>query len=167
MSFDQDSAPFGDFPSPPTPLPVRPASPPPPAISPLMLQHLRATKPWVRLMSILGFIYSGLMVLLAFVSLIAGILGGREGILLALVGFLYFAVAMLYIYPSICLFRYADSIARVLQGGGPGALESALGHQKSFWKFVGIFMLIGLALAVITIPIVIIFGIAAASFLGG
>jgi hypothetical protein len=105
---------------------------------------LAQTRPWVRLMSILTFIALGLSGLGFLVMLAVGRgLGGRMGAtslipLLIVLGF--------YIPPAIFLWRYADAIRRLQEGGGMPALEEALSNQKSFWKYVGIFAVVMLCL---------------------
>ena len=50
--------------------------------------------------------------------------------------------AMIYIAPAIFLWSYANRIGVFVSEGTTGALASALQAQKSFWKFVGVCMLV-------------------------
>lgn len=137
--------------------------------TPLMVQHLSDTKPWVRLLAVLLFVSAALMALVgggsalvmsigstvseseSFVELFAGIA----------LGVIYFIMAIVYIPPALYLHRYANSIEVVKGGGGAKAIETALGHQRSFWRFVGILALIGIVfgvlgvLAAVIIPAVV------------
>lgn len=138
------------------PTTVRPGMAPPPrdAVTPAMLEALRKTKPWVRFLSILGFLGSAVMVLvgigLAIFGMVAG--GGSTDspmgpIAMAGLGLVYVLLALLYIIPSRYLFRYASAIKRALDSPSKTQpIEEALGYQKSFWKFCGILMLIMLLL---------------------
>jgi len=65
-------------------------------------------------------------------------------------------VFLLYLIPAYFLFKYSSAIGSLLRGGGVSALESALGYQKSFWKFSGVMTLIGLILAVLGIAAAIL-----------
>ncbi len=133
-------------------------SPNPPnsfTITESMLRSLRQTKPWARLLSILGFISIGFMVINGVISMIAfsklgpdkspalpmGLIGSAGNLLLGL----------LYFFPSLFLFKYASSIGRLLDGGGASEMEKTLSNQKSFWKFVGILTIITIVLALIGI----------------
>lgn len=151
---------------PPSEPSVPPAPPQPPRdlVTAAMIESLRQTKPWVRFLSILGFIASALMVLIAIVIVIVGVVASQqakagEGALLIGMGLLYLVLAVLYIFPSRFLFRYAGAIDEALASRyKSGAVERALQHQKSFWKFVGIMTLVMMVvyvpgvLAAIAIP---------------
>lgn len=110
-------------------------------VTPLMIEHLRATKPWVRFMSIMMFILSGLIFLggLAMMFMPTGSSGFGLG---PLVGIIYFVMGGLYLVPAFFLHQFASSINDFLNGGGDSAMENALGSQKSFWRFVGILTLV-------------------------
>ena len=135
------------------------------AITPNILKYLRQTRPWVFLLSILGFLFSGLMVLfcigMGIFFLVSGAgadvpISGFEGIGGIALVIIYGAMGFIYLPPTIYLFRFARAISRVIAGGGSEALETALKHQKSFWKFFGLLFLsimvlnfIGIVLAIL------------------
>jgi len=105
---------------------------------------LSQTKPWVRFISVMMFIGSAFMVLGGIAMMIGGAAGlGGAG---AFLGIVYIVMALLYIVPAVFLWSYADRIGRFLQQKSPGTLASALESQKSFWKFMGILMLIVLCI---------------------
>ncbi|HYH45230.1 MAG TPA: DUF5362 family protein [Thermoanaerobaculia bacterium] len=111
-------------------------------VSSLVLEHLKNTKPWVRLLSVLGFIGAGLMLILGVVVIAGGTMVqsmlGDTGVPLAALGVIYLAAAFLYIAPSMYLWRYGKAIGVLLDSPRVRNLEEALGHQKSFWRFAGI-----------------------------
>src|SRR5690348_11359046 len=111
-----------------------------------MLDALRATRPWVKFLSILGFVLCALMALagLAFV----GGAGAKEGPMASFgpaIGVFYLLFVLLYFFPCLYLLRYANAIARI-PAEGQRAMEEALVKQKSFWKFVGILTAVVLVL---------------------
>lgn len=116
-----------------------------------MLEALRATRPWVKFLSILGFILCALMALagLAFV----GGAGSKAGPMAAFgpaIGVFYLLFVLLYFFPCLYLLRYANAIARI-PADGQRAMEEALVKQKSFWKFVGILTAVVLVLELLFI----------------
>lgn len=126
-------------------------------VSPRIMQAMEQTRPWVTLLSVLGFLVSGLMVVIAGGMLVAGGMGSVPG----WVGLIYLPFAAMYAVPSVLLFRYRSAITTLTDGGGIPALEDTLERQKSFWKFVGVAALLvagiyGLAVA----------GIAGAAIIG-
>lgn len=102
-------------------------------VTPMMLQHLRDTRPWVLFLSIMGFISIGLLVVGSVYMMTTF---GRmvPGWML----FLYIAIGAIYLVPTLTLFRYAGAISYVFNGGGTHAMEEALRLQRSFWRFVGV-----------------------------
>ena len=117
-------------------------------VTPLMVEHLRATKPWVRLISVIMFISVGLMWLGGvFLMFMPSPMGMRNpGFVGPVIGIVYILFGGLYIFPAYFLHQYASSINDFVQGGGDSAMESALGSQKSFWRFVGILTLVIISL---------------------
>jgi hypothetical protein len=144
---------------------VQHASPSSAGVSQGVLQQLAGTKPWVRFISVLMFIGAALMLLIALGIMIAGgaiakassnpMFSGGMGIAFAV---LYAAMSLFYIYPALKLWKYANYIAILLNSGAMFDLEMALSQQRSFWKFVGIIMLVFLSLYLLVIVGAVIFG---------
>jgi len=122
----------------------------PGGVSPLVLEHLRRTKPWVTLFGVLMFVASALIFLAAFAMLAMAVVGhqvpGFTGGLSFWMGAVYFTLSILYIAPAIYLKRYASSIGRLMQCPSMNELETALAHQTAFWRFIGIMTVVTLAL---------------------
>jgi hypothetical protein len=118
-------------------------TPPAETITPYMVEALTQTRPWVRFLSILGFLTTALLALfgLFFIGLGAtgtalsrSQFGGGAGIG---VGFVYLLISLLYLFASLFLFRYASGIASMAHDTA-GGMERALAAQKSFWRLIGI-----------------------------
>jgi uncharacterized protein involved in cysteine biosynthesis len=116
------------------------------AVTPLMVEHLRATKPWVRLVSVIMFIFTGLMFLIGLAMFLIPTPKGINSPSFGLLGIVYIVMGAFYLVPAYFLHQYASYIRDFLQGGGDSAMESALGSQKSFWRFVGILTLVVICL---------------------
>jgi hypothetical protein len=130
--------------------------------------QLQKTKPWVRFLSVMAFIGCAFMVL-AGVGMIAfgafagsGALNGAKlglggaGVSIGM-GIFYLLLAGLYVYPALKLWRYADRIGALVDSRQVVDLEQALDQQRAFWKFVGIAVIVMLALY----PVVIVGAIVA------
>src|SRR5687767_5456124 len=80
-------------------------------ITPIMIDHLRATKPWVRFISIILFIMVGLMVVLGLVMMLmpspAGMGSSAFG---PVIGIIYILFSGLYLVPAFFLHKYASAI---------------------------------------------------------
>ena len=82
-----------------------------------IVNSLKATKPWTRLLSILGFIGTGFTVLVGL-----GIILGRNFLPvsdkappLIFLGIFYILSSVLYLVPSIWLSKYSSAIASFFQ----------------------------------------------------
>ena len=111
---------------------------------------LRQTSPWVRFISVLMFIASGFMILSGIIMLVIGLFGAATGVgtggmnsaFMPFFGGLYLVMAFLYVMPALYLWRYANRIGVLQQQKSVANLASALEPQKSFWRFVGILMIV-------------------------
>lgn len=128
-------------------------SPGPGAVSDLAIELLRQTRPWVMFLSILSFIGCAFMllagVLMIGVGLLAAGTGGVEKGAQAMLGAVYLPMAALYVYPGIKMWSYGSAIGRLVASRSMADLESALGQQKSFWKFGGIAAIVVIALYIV------------------
>ena len=116
---------------------------------------------WARLLSILGFVMVGIMVIF---SLFAGTMFSALSDVTdspmptfsgAFVSIVYIAVAALYFFPILYLFRFARGIKLALYSHDDSSLTSAFENLKSHYKFIGI-------LAIITVSfyaLALIFGL--------
>jgi len=129
------------------------------------LGYLQATRPWVKFLAIVGFVFIGFMILVGlFMTFAFSSLPQQPGMSAAfgpVFGILYIVMSIIYLMPCLFMYRYAKAIAAIPATGG-SALEDALKNQKSFWKFMGILMLIILCLYALFIVIGILVAVMAA-----
>jgi hypothetical protein len=138
-----------------------------------MLMYLKGASPWLRFIGILGFISCGGMFLggIGFIGLFSAVSGVWESIpgfdvygdavgavLTASTGVLFLIYAVLYLFPSLCIYNFGNKIRSYMRTGVDQDLETAFKNNKSLWKFLGILAIISLAF----IPVLIIAGIIAA-----
>jgi Family of unknown function (DUF5362) len=120
------------------------------------------------------FIGAGFMLLAAAGMLLVGGLGAMDakgtasaipaaaGVGIAIV---YAAMAIVYIFPAMKLWKYASGIGRLIFSASDDDLIRALNEQRSFWKFVGILMIGLLALYMIGMIVMVIFAVGIGSAL--
>lgn len=110
-------------------------------------QILEATRPWVRIMSIFGFVMVGFTM---FIGVSAGIWGMANGdATLVMMTALYGIVGLLYLYPALQLFRFSSRINTFLQDRTQESLAEALEQQRAFWKFVTLTMILSTAAGIL------------------
>ncbi len=113
----------------------------------VILASMKRARPWIRFLSVLGYIGAGMMILLGLITFGSCLLGsvivppvryGLGGIGIA-VGLMYVVFGAFSFAPSYLLGRYARSIGRYADSGGPmEGLADAMQKQTAFWRFVGI-----------------------------
>lgn len=134
-----------------------------PLITAGIKSDLQATKPWVKFISILLFISIGFMIIAMIGMLVAKppMPGAGAGIAMIGMAVMYGLMGVLYFFPARYLYRYSSSIGEMLENNSVGSLETAIGHQKSFWKFTGwatlvscVITMLGI-IAAIVIPMIV------------
>jgi len=123
---------------------------------------LRETSKWVTFLSILGFIWVGLMVLLSVFFMVSGQafgqLGGAAGFSGVGLGVFYLIFSAVYFFPILYLFKFASNLKQALASNRTDKLTDAFENLKSHYKFVGILVIIGISLFVL----LMVFGVVAA-----
>ncbi len=116
-------------------------------------KSLRATRPWTRFLSVLGFIGTGLTIVVGIFMLIGKdfIPASETALPLGFLGILYILTSVFYLIPSIWLAKYSSAISAFLRAGDAIELGRAIAYQKSFWKFVGILALVSILFAALGI----------------
>ena len=136
--------------------PMTPAPSDPPALA-LVTLPLQRTQPWVRFLAIMGFIGAGFMVLVGLTAGVAGAVTGRiETIGLMVV---YPIMAVVYVFPSLFLLRYADRIRSFVASGREQDLAGALDAQRSFWKFAGILTIVSIVVGILISVFAVLAGV--------
>jgi len=122
------------------------------------LHHLRATKPWVRLVSIMLWIGAAFTVLGVLMLLVggAGMSDEMPAGFTGAFGVMYGLVALIYIFLALFLGRYASGIGKLMAEPKAPNLEYALKAQRSFWTLSGIIMLISIVIGVLGIVAAIV-----------
>jgi hypothetical protein len=118
-------------------------------VSDEMLGALKSTRPWVMFLAILGFICLAFMALGSLLLIFVGNAMTHQSNMPAFfgpgLGMVELILVLVYIFPCLYMLRYGIAIGNI-PNTGQEAMEQALKQQKSFWKFMGILMIILLAL---------------------
>jgi hypothetical protein len=135
-------------------------------VSETAIETLRQTRPWVIFMSVITFIGAGFtligaisMFFMAAVIPMAGMspgvrgadaaMGGMFGAMYGGMGVLYLVMAAGYIYPAIKLWSFGSAIGRLLSSRSTVDLEDALLHQKAYWKFLSIAIIVFVTMCIL------------------
>lgn len=132
--------------------------------------YLQETAKWAKFLSIVGFIFIGLMVIfgLFFGSIMGSAMselddaGLGAGMGAGAFGFIYIIIALLYFFPTFYLYRFSTRTKQALLNSDSEGLAWGLEQLKSTFKFMGIMMIVILALYGLMFLFAIVFGAAAA-----
>jgi hypothetical protein len=135
-------------------------------VDPRAIAALQGTKPWVRLCSVIGFIGAGFIFLAALAMFLGGaaVLATDSKQTMPFTGFsivlgvVYLLMGVLYLFPSVKLWKYGSAIVQLLASGTYDDLVEALEQQRGFWKFVGVLVLVMLAIYALIFLGAIVFG---------
>jgi hypothetical protein len=133
------------------------------------LGYLRSTSPWVKFLAVVGFVVTAFIVLIGlFMFAVGGLAPPNSKFpasLFPVLGVIYLVLGLFfYLIPSILLMRYGSAITRI-PNSGQEAIDAALRNQKTFWKYVGIFMIIMIVAYVIFLICAMALGFFAATHL--
>lgn len=137
-------------------------------ITPDIRAFLSEIARWANFLAIIGFIMIGIIVIVAIfagsvISTMASQYPGSSAFGAIGGGFitvLYLIIAGIYVFPVLYLYRFATKMKLALRTDNQESLSSSFENLKSHYKFIGILMIITLALYALGILIVIIGGLA-------
>lgn len=126
------------------------------ALNPQIRSFLKETAKWTFFISIIGFIYVGLIV-------IAGIgLGFSSSFMpdtgpnpmpfsLGALGAFYAILGLITLIPFLYLFRFSTNMSAALRNNNESSLTASFSNLKSHYKFYGIFIIVILVIYVFII----------------
>ena len=124
---------------------------------------------WANFLGIVGFIFCGLIALLAFFAGSIFAAASQANPMMAsfagmgsMITIIYLLMALLYFFPSLYLFQFASKVKQAILLTDKVQLTAAMSKLKSFFKFWGILMIVILGLyALIFLGVMIGVGIGA------
>jgi hypothetical protein len=129
-------------------------------VSPAIVDSMEGTRPWALFCSILAFVASGFYALFAMLSL----LGIRQSMVGTMVMFVMIgACASIFGFIGYLLLTYSKEAGAFVRSRDVAALEKALESQRSFWKTMGILASVLIAIMILMVIALFIFGIFAAT----
>lgn len=127
------------------------------------ITYLTETRKWTYFLSIVGFIFVGIMVLIGLVMgpIFNNLPMGDNPMPFpgGVITVLYIAMALVYFFPVYYLYQFSVKMKTALVQKSEVYLESAFRFLKSNFKFMGILTIVMLALYPIIIIVAIIFGV--------
>lgn len=119
--------------------------------------YLAEARKWAKFIAIISFIGIGMLVVMGLVmGLVLNSLTSAAGktpmpFSGSIFMVIYLAIAVLYFFPVYYLFRFSVDMGNALASGSEEVMTSAFGFLKSHYKFIGILMIVSMALGILTI----------------
>src|SRR5664279_213753 len=117
--------------------------------------YLSEAARWGRLLSIVGFIYCGLMAVCGLflgsmmTRMMSSSIGGTDAVIsgvgTAFISFFIILMALILFFPAYYLFNFYSKVRRALRNNDQAVLADSLKNLKSYFKFFGILIIIVLS----------------------
>jgi hypothetical protein len=119
---------------------------------------------WAKFIAIIGFVFCFFMVIIAlFAGTIFASMGAAFGTNSMLTGgmftIIYLIFAALWFFPCMYLFRFASQMQWALQHNEQIKLQNAIRNLKSYFRYVGIFLIVMLSIYALAIIGAIVAGV--------
>jgi len=144
-----------------------------------VIDQLGRTRGWVLFFSIILWIGAVFLILGGLAIVGMGLVAGASGAMgealpkefgalggIAALGAIYLVLAVFYIYPALKLGKYAARIRDLASVPSEQNLVAALNEQRAFWKYVGIMVIVMIALYIAIFAVMMVVGIAGAAAAG-
>jgi hypothetical protein len=117
------------------------------------LQNLKSAAPWMKFISILGFIACGFLVIAGIAMLAGGNALSQLGVAGAGIWMfvVYILIAVIVFFPNRYLFNYASAIQNYAASKDYSQIEEAFRMQLKYWKYLGVMIIIYFSLVVIAL----------------
>ncbi len=126
-------------------------------ISPSSLNHLNSTRKWTMFLSVLGFIFLGLLIIFGLVtSTFLSAFKSREvnlGIPESMFIIVFIVVAAIYFFPVFYLFRFSRYMRDAIQMRNREKLDKAFKNLRIYFTYTGVLVIIVLSIYLIAIVV--------------
>jgi hypothetical protein len=137
------------------------------SVDPAGKAHLTEASKWARFLAIVGMVFLGLMVVfgLFMATMVSSTMGqfGSPGYSASIfsafgpsIAIIYIIFAVIGFFPLLFLLRFANKTRAALAGNDQEALNTAFQNLKAYLRFIGILVIIWLALFVIGMLLTIV-----------
>lgn len=137
-------------------------------LTPLAESFLLTATRWSKFLAILGFVYSGFIVILSFsIGSIMSIAAATNPMAMAgfpaiLVSVIYLIIAVVSFFAAFFMYNFSVKTQRGIKLREEYSIESGMKAMKNYYMLMGILAIVGLSLFVLGLFVAIIAGVATA-----
>ena len=119
------------------------------------------TAKWSKFYAVLSFIGVAIFVLMGILLLVSGHFISQlepelSVAMLAPLGLVYIVMGGVLVMPALYLWQFSQKAEQAIANNNTEMMEQALNRMKSYWKFMGIFTIVMLAVSLLLVPIAIV-----------
>ena len=119
------------------------------------------TAKWSKFYAVLSFIGVAICVLMGILLLVSGhfmakIQPDLSAAMLAPLGLVYIIIGGVLVMPALYLLQFSQKAEQAIAESNTEMMEQALNRMKSYWKFMGIFTIVMLAVSLLLVPVAVI-----------
>jgi len=115
-----------------------------------MLEFVRTTRPWIVLMSVLGFLIALSIIVGSMGLAVSGAMYSNPETSPALPKYigsaLLLIMGLIVLYPMTRLWAAGSGLGQFLETSSTSALQAGLAQHRRFWKSLGIYTIVMMAL---------------------
>ena len=119
------------------------------------------TAKWSKFYAVLSFIGVAICVLMGILLLVSGhfmaqIQPDLSAAMLAPLALVYIILGGILVMPALYLLQFSQKTEQAIAESNTKMMEQALNRMKSYWKFMGIFTIVMLAVSLLLVPVAVI-----------
>ena len=124
-------------------------------------KDLLTTAKWSKFYAVLSFIGVAICVLMGILLLVSGHFMAQlqpdlSAAMLAPFGLVYIVMGGVLVMPALYLWQFSQKAEQAIADTNTEMMEQALNRMKSYWKFMGIFTIVMLAVSLLMVPVAVI-----------
>lgn len=124
-----------------------------------MLGYLLSSAKWGTFMAIMGFIFTGFMVIGALAFMLMGSNDLFPGVGQGMLGVVYLILAAIYFFPTLFLYRFSAQTKAAIRSGAESTMTDGLRNLQLLFKFTGILTIVMISIYAVMIIIGLVAGI--------
>ncbi len=128
------------------------------------LSHINRAQKWTKFLSILGFIGLGILILAGVAMIVMGLLLGTQinemsSFPFAIMGVVYLILGAVSFVPTLYLYKFSENGGTLVNYRRQDKVEETFRYLGKYYQFVGIMTIVVIAVYLLAIPVVLLFGI--------
>ncbi len=134
------------------------------------LSHLNTARKWSKFLAIYGFINCGFIIIMGIGMFGMQVIFNLQKEvslpfpLFIVIGIIYIILGVVCFFPSLYLYKFSNNAGNLVNFRNQNRVDETFNYLAKFYKFVGIFVIITLALYLVALPFIIFFNMSSQLF---